>query len=481
MKILIVNSGQKPLISLQHVLKKQGFSNVETCKDSKDALRRIEEKDFDLVLLDILPSETEGFEVLKAAKSSKPKTEFVVISAVNDLPTIIQSVRLGALDFLEKPVDEHRLFITIERVHEQRQLLGRDKAGLHAGMKNKRAHKAFAPMITINRRMKGLITYAGIIADSKAPILITGERGTGKDLMANAIHQASPASNGPFVKVTPSHQPASGQPASGFINGIFESVKERFTGTHREDADFFEQADGGTLFLDEIADLSPGLQMKLDQVLTKKHFSPRDHVAQDHATATFASADVRIISAASKNPDHAVLENRLTPGLLHKLKYAHIHLPPLSERTDDIPLLAAYFLAAACRHHSKNVRKFSTEAMNKLINMEYPGNVRELAQVVEHAVIISDSPFIKPKHLINMGFNKSPSENRKWHSFEENTKNHADNLLPDSNSSGNDNDNGSIESIPILGATFRHVQRRLADLKNNARWKSLVNLKEGES
>ena len=267
MKILIVDDEELSLSSVKRVLKWKGIKNVEACDNGREAVLRIRCENFDIVLLDLLMPDVDGMQVLDATKPFCPGTEFIILTAVDDIQTTVRAMRQGAYDYLVKPVDNELLFLSIERAYERKGLL----AGLSisAGRETADIPPAFADTITQDKQMKALISYAQVMARSGNPVLITGESGTGKELMARGIHRAGPAPAGPFVPVN-----VSAIPATLFESQIFGHVKGAFTGAESQHSGFFEQADGGTLFLDEIGELPIGLQAKLLRVLEDKTFTP---------------------------------------------------------------------------------------------------------------------------------------------------------------------------------------------------------------
>ena len=292
---------------------------------------------------------------------------------------------LRSYDYLVKPVDNELLFLSIERAYERKGLL----AGLsiNAGCDAEDIPTAFADTITRDKQVKALISYAQVMARSGNPMMITGESGTGKELMARGIHRAGPAPAGPFVAVN-----VSAIPATMFESQFFGHAKGAFTGAESAHCGFFEQADGGTLFLDEIGELPIGLQAKLLRVLEEKTFTPL-------GAKIPVRVDFRLVSATNTNLDAACQEGKFRIDLMYRLKSAYVCLPPLRQRRGDIALLAGHFLQKACLRHSKNIEGFSTEAMNLLIQKDYPGNIRELAQMVENAVLLAEGSVILSMHL----------------------------------------------------------------------------------
>jgi len=446
MRILIVDDEKVSLTSVQRILKWRGFHKVELCDNGKEAIKRIREENFDIVLLDLLMPETDGMSVLESTKPFCPQTEFIILTAVDDIPTTVKAIRLGAYDYLVKPVDNDLLFLTIERAFERK--------GLVAGMSANTFYEfsdipsAFSDIITQNLQMKALIAYARVMARSGNPIMITGESGTGKELMARGIHKAGPAPSGPFVAVN-----VSAIPATMFESLFFGHTRGAFTGADSSHQGYFEQANGGTLFLDEVGEFPLSLQAKLLRVLEEKTFTPLGGKKP-------ISVDVRLISATNLNIEKACQEGKFRIDLLYRLKSAYICLPPLRERRNDIPLLAESFLRKACIRQKKELAGFNPEAMEILKNRDFPGNIRELSQIVENAVILADTPVILPMHLgkeANVSFSSSLSK-RRLCTLKENDKDHVAFVL---NATNGDRQ----EAARILGITVRQLQRKIALLK----------------
>jgi len=296
------------------------------------------------------------------------------------------------------------------------------------------------------------------MAKNSKPFLITGETGTGKELVARGIHGAGPYPNGPFVAVN-----TTSIPETLFESQIFGHVKGAFTGTERNHAGLFEQANFGTLFLDEIGELPLRLQVKLLRVL-------------DESTVTRLGStkpirlNVRVVSATNSDLDKAMEEMRFRLDLLCRLKSAHIHLPPLRERDGDIPILANHFLKSACIRQGKQVDGFSSESMNLLCTRNYPGNIRSLKQFVENAVLMTDANLILPHHLIlkNVPTN---AKTRSLSTLKEDQEKHVAFVL--SNVGGD-----RKQAAKILGISVRQVQRKLADMKKDPRWQPIITLAE---
>lgn len=445
MGILIVDDEQVALNSVKRILQWQRYTDIATCGNGECAIEAIRSRDFDVVLLDILMPGVDGLEVLATCKPLRPQTEFIVLSAVDDVATAMKAVRMGAFDYLVKPVNNDRLLLTIERAFERRGM----RCRIGACEWTDDIPEAFRAILTHSRQMKQLIAYAEIMARSGNPVLITGESGTGKELMARAIHLAGPTPSGPFVPVN-----VASVPESMFEGLFFGFIKGAFTGAQSDQQGYFESANGGTLFLDEIGEIPAYLQAKLLRALEEKQVTRL-------GSSKPISLRCRIVSATNIEIDQACREGRLRLDLLYRLKSAHVHLPPLWERTEDIPLLARYFLDSANREYHKNIRDFTDEAMQLLQEHDYPGNVRELAQIVQNGVIMCDDDILQADHL---ALARRPQQSpplltkRSLCTFKENHEQHLAYVLQQTRGDRQ-------QAADILGVSLRHIHRKIAELE----------------
>lgn len=453
MKILVVDDEQMALTSLRRLLYRRGLRDVEICDNGETAISRIKTEDFDLVLLDLLMPGIDGLQVLETTKPEKPRTEFIILTAVDDVSMAVRTIRLGAYDYLVKPVDHEKLILTMERAFERR--------GLYAGMDNAApAHDTvhrtgpFGDIITVSSVMHNLLGYAQVMARSGQPFLITGESGTGKELMARGIHRAGPNPDGPFIAVN-----VTSFPDTLFDNQFFGHTKGAFTGAVRDYPGFFEQANGGTLFLDEIGELPVHLQVKLLRVLEEQN------VVRLGET-TPRKVNVRIISATNEDLEKACQEKKFRLDLLYRLKSAYIHLPSLQERPADIPLLACHFLQEAGAQYGKKIQGFSDEAMQMLMTKKFPGNIRELKQLVEHAVCLCEGDTILP-HQLGERPPVTSTFARRLCSLKEDSEAQLVYVLTRTGGSRR-------ETARILGVSVRQVQRLVARLKTDLKWKDLL-------
>ncbi len=452
MKILVIDDEEIALSSVRRILEWRGFKQVDVCNSGRDAIRLIRDNDYDIVLLDLLMPEVDGLQVLEATKPYKPYTEFIVVTALDDIPTTVAAVRRGAYDYLVKPVDNDLLLLTIERAYERKGLM-RSLSNMNREA-DRHLPEAFSEIITKNTAMKALLSFAATMARSGNPILITGDSGTGKELLAKGIHQCGPHPEGPFVAVN-----VSAIPTTMFETQFFGHVRGAFTGAEANYRGFFEQAHGGTLFLDEIGELPYTVQAKLLRVLEDKVVTPLGGTKSIHV-------DVRIISATNMDIDQACQEGHFRLDLLYRLKSTHIHLPPLREREGDIPLLAHHFVHQANQKYGKNVTGFATEAMDMLLHGNYPGNVRELSQIIDNAVCMAEATLIMPHHLGRTS-SRSSMSSRRLCSLKENEETHVAYVLI--NTGGN-----RKQAADILGITVRQLQRKIAQMRGDPLWSHVL-------
>jgi DNA-binding NtrC family response regulator len=444
LKILVVDDEQVALTSIRRLLKRRGIYDVQICDNGAEAIERIRMEAFDIVLLDILMPRMDGIQVIEAVRPFRPDVEFVVLTAVDDVSTAVQAIRLGAFDYIVKPADNERLFLSIARAFERRGLRA-GLAGSCAGHADGKIPEAFSELVTQNPRMIELLGFAQIMARAGNPIMITGESGTGKELLARGIHRASPVAKGPFFGVN-----VSAIPEALFESQFFGHLKGAFTGAERDHTGFFEQADGGTLFMDEIGELPLTLQSKLLRVL-------EDGSLLKLGATRPTPVNVRIVSATNIDLDKAIKDGRFRLDLACHIKSVHIHLPPLRERKDDIPLLAGHFLEHACRRHEKSIRGISPEALDLLMRMGFPGNVRSLAQTVERGVLLADDTLLQPRHLDPSRPIADPFS-RTLCSLREDRDKHVAFVL---SQTGGDRH----KAARILGVSIRQVQRLVIQMK----------------
>ncbi len=450
MKILIVDDEHVALKSFRRILKRKGLRDCELCDNGKDAIRLLEDGHYDVVLLDIIMPDMDGLEVLEKAAPRNPRTEFIMLTALDEASHAVRAIKLGAYDYLVKPVDNNRLILTIEHAFERMGM----KAGLGAALAFKgktSVPDCFKAVVTRSSRMIELLVYAGIMARSDSPIMISGESGTGKELIARGIHMASPRAKDPFVPVN-----VTAIPESLFESHFFGHVKGAFTGAENDHAGYFEQAHGGTLFLDEVGVLPTSLQPKLLRVLEDNTFTRVGDIKS-------RQVDVRLVSATNMDLEKACNDQKFRLDLFFRLRAAHIALPPLQERPGDIPLLADHFVREAAGDSEHGCRGISPEAMLLLTTRPYPGNIRELRNVVRTAVVLCQGGIIQPHHVTTDSMTLE-SFARPLCGLKENEEIHVVHVLQQFKGDRKD-------AARILGISIRQLQRKVAALREDPKWR----------
>jgi len=352
---------------------------VLTAENGPQALEIIEREKLGIVITDLVMPGMDGIELMKTAKSILPNIEVIIITAYGSIPTAISAMREGAYDYIEKPFCPERAELLIEKLVE-RQKLVEENLSLHQKLEE---HYRFENIITKSPKMQQVIEVIKIVAKSNATVLIIGDSGTGKELVARAIHSQSHRRSRPFVAIS-----CTALAESLLESELFGHEKGAFTGAYAQKKGKFEAANRGSLFLDEIGEMSANIQVHLLRVLEEKEFT---RVGGNE----LIKVDVRIISATNKDMKKAIASGEFREDLYYRLNVVSIELPPLRERREDIPLLAQHFLKKFTIENQKEITGFSPEATDFLLKYEWPGNVRELENTIERAVILAQNPSIK--------------------------------------------------------------------------------------
>ncbi len=375
--LLLVDDDRQVLASMADWLREQGLE-VETASTMEQALAQLRRKRFNIVLIDIRLGDRDGFELLAECRRQWPETAVIMITGYGTVDVAIEAIRAGAFDFLTKPLIDQELQMAIERALQQQKVLEENEQlkaqlDLRFGLEN---------IIGRDHRMQRVYEMTEAVADTKSTVLITGESGTGKSMVARAIHRRSSRRDKPFVEVA-----CGALPETLLESELFGHVAGAFTGANSDKTGKFMQADGGTIFLDEIGTASPAMQVKLLRVLQDFEFEPVG------GTKTY-SVDVRVILATNEDLAKAVAEGRFRRDLYYRINVINIDLPPLRQRISDIPLLAEHFLNQFCRETGRQLQGFTPEAMRALQAYNWPGNVRELQNVIERAVLLGKGPWL---------------------------------------------------------------------------------------
>jgi two-component system response regulator HydG len=381
-KILVVDDEQSHRTMLKAVLTKEGYDIYEA-DDGVSAVKAVENESFDLVLMDIRMTDMDGIEAMGEIKKTSPSIPIIMMTAYASVKTAVEALKSGAYDYLTKPLDIDELKILIKKALEHYRLQEEN-----VFLKERLADRFdFSKIIGKSRRMKELFENLSLIAPSEATVLIYGESGTGKELVANAIHQNSPRAQKPFIKVS-----CAALPETLLESELFGHERGAFTGAVARKAGRFQLADGGTLFLDEVNVMSSTTQVKLLRVLQEREFEPLGSTKTIHV-------DIRLIAATNKALEEEVKEGRFREDLFYRLNVVPIHLPPLRDRKEDIPLLADHFFKLFQEKNKKSIKGFLPKTIDMLMRYDWPGNIRELENVMERAVLLCRGEYLSPQDL----------------------------------------------------------------------------------
>jgi DNA-binding NtrC family response regulator len=364
--ILVVDDEQQLLDSLSLTLEAAGFNHVQTCSDSREALVLLSRQEYGAILLDICMPHLSGETVLGEICAEYPHTPVIIVSGINELETAVRCIKNGAFDYLVKPVEAERLITTVRRGLKHGDLLRENESLRRKIFSHKLQHpEAFAGIITRCDSMRNIFNYIEVIAPVSDPVLITGETGTGKELIARSLHIAS-GRQGKFVEVN-----VAGLDDHVFADTLFGHVPGAFTDARQARSGLVEQAEGGTLFLDEIGDLAPASQVKLLKLIQSGEYYPlgSDNLSRSNA---------RIVAATNQDLKSKQKQGSFRKDLFYRMGTYHVHLPPLRDRREDIPILAEHFLAEASSELNVAPPEQSPELSCLLQNYNYPGNIREL-------------------------------------------------------------------------------------------------------
>lgn len=384
-RILVVDDEEIVIRSCLRILGDRDYV-VEAVQDGLEALRKVEENPYDVIILDIMMPKIDGLEVLQRVKETHPDIDVIMITGLSQIDTAVQAMKLGAFDYLPKPFDPDELKLVVHRALERRQLL-QENINLKSEISSK---YRFENIIGSSPQMQNVYRLVAKCAPTSSTILLTGESGTGKELIARAIHYNSLRKDKPFVPVD-----CNSLSENLLESEMFGHVKGSFTGAVANKRGMFELADNGTLFLDEIGNISLTTQAKLLRVIQEREF----RAVGDTRTQ---GANFRLITATNKDLKAMVADGTFREDLFYRVNIFPIHVPPLRERKDDIPALAFHFLRVFSDELGKNVEEFSEGAMSVLLNYGWPGNVRELENSIHRAVILATDKVIRQAHLVNI-------------------------------------------------------------------------------
>jgi DNA-binding NtrC family response regulator len=381
-KVLIVEDEEHERQGLAELISAWGY-RTETARDGVEGLEKIQSWSPGIVVSDLKMPRIDGMELLERVSQMPRELSFILLTAQGSIDAAVSAMKLGAYDFIEKPVNPTRLRNILQNAARQR---GTDRE-LEATRRLLRDSGKLGSLVGASRKMQEIFHLIELVAPSTASVLITGESGTGKELVARTIHELSPRKNKPFVAIN-----CAAIPETLIESEIFGHEKGAFTGAVERRTGCFELAESGTLLLDEIGEMPVGTQAKLLRVL-------EDRKLRRLGSKSETTVDVRVLAATNKVPEEAVARGLLRTDLYYRLNVFNIHMPPLRDHKEDIPSLTQTLIKDMNSKHQRNVRTASDAVMRLFDDFSWPGNVRELRNTLERAVIVCDSSVIEPRHL----------------------------------------------------------------------------------
>jgi len=380
MKILVVDDEAPVRDMIRKGLSQMGGLSAEAAQTGSEALQKIEKDVFDLVLTDLKMPEMDGIQLLRTIKGTRPEVMVILMTAYGTIETAVEAMRIGATDYVTKPIDLNDLLIRISKAQKESLLL-RENRLLRMEV---RKRFEFSNIIGKSKKMQEIFSLIEKVALGNSTVIVYGGSGTGKELVAKAIHYNSPRADRPFIPFN-----CGAIPETLVESELFGHTKGAFTGAVQAKKGLFEEADGGTLFLDEISTILPSVQVKLLRVLQEKEVMK---VGSTERT----KIDVRMIAATNENLEENMRKGKFREDLFYRLHVFPIFLPDLKNRKEDIPLLAYHFLDSFSKEVKKEIKGISKEAIKLLLEYHWPGNVRELENAIERAVIMTDQDYLAP-------------------------------------------------------------------------------------
>lgn len=376
-KILIADPDPASRAQLEQLFG-DGGATIKFTDDGLRALRQVLDEEIDIVIAEVNLAGMDGFRLLEEVHKQRPDTAVILLTAFGTVEDAVRAIREGAADFLSKPYSPEQIRLAVDRSVERLALV-RENQDLRDALDDR---IRLDNLVATNPRMQELFKTVRAAADTRTTILITGESGTGKTLLARSIHSLSGRSSGPFIEVH-----CGGLPENLLESELFGHVRGAFTGAVKDRPGKFEAANGGTIFLDEIGTSSPGFQVKLLRVL-------QDRVIERVGDSRTIPVDVRVILATNQDLAQEVRDGRFREDLYYRINVVSVEMPPLRERREDIPYLVDHFLSSFIAEMGKKVSGFTREAMEELMRASFPGNVRQLENLVERAVVLSSGDMI---------------------------------------------------------------------------------------
>ena len=376
-RILVVDDDEFVLGSLSEFLRLEGYA-VATARNYAEAMVQLAASEFQVVVADVAMPEVDGLELLKTVRNRYPETAVIMVTGYGSIESAVEAIKRGAFDYMTKPIRDEKVKLVVSRALQQQALTAENRS-----LRRQLAERySIENVIGRDYKMLKVFDLIEAVADTPTTVLVTGESGTGKSMIARAVHQRSNRRDKPFVEVA-----CGALPETLLESELFGHVRGSFTGAVGDKAGKFKQADGGTIFLDEISTATPALQVKLLRVLQDFEFEPV-------GGSKTQRADVRCILASNQDLGEAVRRGAFRQDLYYRVNVVTIDLPPLRERLGDIPVLAEHFLRRHCERTGRRVLGFQPDAIRRLQMFDWPGNVRQLENVIERAVILTKNAYL---------------------------------------------------------------------------------------
>jgi len=450
--ILVVDDDRSMREFLEILLTKEEY-HVSLAASGEEALQILENKEFDLVITDIRMKDINGIEVLKRAKQVSPETMVVMISAFATAETAVEAMKEGAYDYIPKPFKVREFKNIIKDTLKSKRLIPAGK-----GKDEVKEHVHFGFLVGESPQIKKVYDLIDRVAKTKTNILISGESGTGKELVATAIHRESERNDKSFVVIN-----CAGIPENLIESELFGYKKGAFTGAAADKDGLFDVADGGTVFFDEVGELPPSIQVKLLRVIQERTFTAVGGTEEKRV-------DVRFISATNKDLETEVMNKRFREDLFFRLNVIHISVPPLRERDGDLPLLGQYFLEKYSKELGKDVKKISAYAMDILRQYSFPGNIRELENIIERSVALETSNIVLPESLTLSNFQRERKKEDRRHTDLINSGINLDKVMSEIEKDYvvkalNLAQGSKQRAAELLGISFESLRYRLSKLK----------------
>ena len=384
-RLLIIDDEANMRHMLSTVLKKAGY-DVETATDGAEGLEMIQQSRYDFILCDIKMPKMDGMQFLKLSRDRIGDTTIIMMSAYGNIDTAIEAMKSGAYDYISKPFKTDEVYLTLKKA-EERERLKAENRSLKERIKKIEGNYNFGKMVAKSNAMQSVFQLANKAAQYKTTVLILGDSGTGKELIARGIHCDGARAAGPLIPVN-----CGGIPESLLESELFGYKKGAFTGADRDKKGLFQEAEGGTIFLDEIGELPLSLQVKLLRTLQENEVRPV-------GGSKSIQIDVRVIAATSKTLEEEIEKGGFREDLYYRLNVLTVKLPTLSERVEDIPLLCQHFIDRFNETLAKNISGLAPDAMSRLLEYHWPGNVRQLENAIERAMVVADDSLLLPEHF----------------------------------------------------------------------------------